>query len=404
MRKILCLLMSCFISAQLCTYGVFAEGKEQQTVSGADFHFIVDLSNVIIPDTVCFELCVDGETYTQSAFINQLTDSFDIHFDTEPYALYTPMILTLTGGAAGVQFYETIYGAGDSMQMCAYTLEGDSRIINDFSMTCFPNHRFRIDMYKDYVRMELTQPAYLDGDTCMVPIIEVAKSLGLDAYYDKEYNSVYTGIGDKSVLFNLDTTYATVLGQDTELPAAPVFIGWTVMAPLRTLTDAFASEVTVQDEGGYYNVNIGRSEAVKEYNDTISKAYMVNGIGSRTNYLIWVSKYEYTVRVYQGQKGDWQLIKSYPCAIGAPGTPTVTGQFEYIEKQAYWNYGSYYCGPIMRFYNGYALHSTLQYWNGGAYDGRVGMMISHGCVRMNPPDINWLADNIPLHTRIYITN
>ena len=69
-------------------------------------------------------------------------------------------------------------------------------------------------------------------------------------------------------------------------------------------------------------------------------------------------------------------------ALGAWNTPTITGQFEYIERTE-WDYPSYYVGPVLRFYNGYALHSTLLYYNGTEYDGRVGVNISHGCVRLH---------------------
>ena len=69
-----------------------------------------------------------------------------------------------------------------------------------------------------------------------------------------------------------------------------------------------------------------------------------------------------------------------------------------------WDYPGYYVGPVMRFHNGYALHSTLLYYGGGEYDGRVRVNISHGCVRLHPQDINWLASYIPLGTKIYITN
>ena len=33
----------------------------------------------------------------------------------------------------------------------------------------------------------------------------------------------------------------------------------------------------------------------------------------------------------------------------------------------------------------------------------VGVNISHGCVRLHPSDINWIANTIPFYTRIYIT-
>ncbi len=129
-----------------------------------------------------------------------------------------------------------------------------------------------------------------------------------------------------------------------------------------------------------------------------------NNIWSDTPYLIWVSKANFRVSVFLKENGEWDCIKHFPCSIGAPGTPTITGQYRYYQYQDKWDYGSYYVGPIMRFYGGYAIHSTLVNNNGTDRDGRVGKMISHGCVRVRPENINWLTYYVPLGTKIYITN
>lgn len=133
---------------------------------------------------------------------------------------------------------------------------------------------------------------------------------------------------------------------------------------------------------------------------------VVNGnrIWSDTDYLIWVSKSNYMVSVFLKEAGSWHCIKYFKCSIGAPSTPTVTGQYRYYQYQTRWQYNGYYVGPIMRFYGGYAIHSTLVNNNGTDRDGRVGKMISHGCVRVRPENINWLTSYVPLGTKIYITN
>ena len=128
------------------------------------------------------------------------------------------------------------------------------------------------------------------------------------------------------------------------------------------------------------------------------------GVWSNTPYLVWVSKANFTVNVFLRDNGRWNLIKEFPCSIGAPSTPTITGQYVYHQYQDRWQYNGYYVGPIMRFYRGYALHSTLVNNNGTDRDGRVGKQISHGCVRLRPDDINWMVSYIPLDTKIYITN
>ena len=143
---------------------------------------------------------------------------------------------------------------------------------------------------------------------------------------------------------------------------------------------------------------------------TASKKYAVEkhvndkAIWSDTPYLIWVSKANYTVNVFYRENGRWNLINEFPCSIGSPSTPTITGQYKYHQYQQKWQYNGYYVGPIMRFYRGYALHSTLIYNDGTPKDPRVGKQISLGCVRMRPEDITWLSEIIPLETKVYITN
>ena len=128
------------------------------------------------------------------------------------------------------------------------------------------------------------------------------------------------------------------------------------------------------------------------------------GIKSDTDYLVWVSKANYTVSVFLKRDWGWDLIKQFDCAIGAPSTPTVTGEFTYHQYQDKWQYSGYYVGPIMRFYNGYAIHRTLVNNNGTHRDARVRCQISHGCVRVLPENARWLTDYVPLGTKIYVTN
>lgn len=126
-------------------------------------------------------------------------------------------------------------------------------------------------------------------------------------------------------------------------------------------------------------------------------------IKSETPYTVWVSKANFRVNVYLSENGQTRLIKSFPCSIGAPLTPTITGQYKYYQYQPRWSYSGYYVGPVMRFYGGYAIHSTLVNNDGTDRDGRVGKMISHGCVRVRPNDMQWLADYVSMGSTIYIT-
>lgn len=139
------------------------------------------------------------------------------------------------------------------------------------------------------------------------------------------------------------------------------------------------------------------------YQYKVEKFVNDRGITSDTGYLIWVSKANFKVNVFYNNTGKWKYVNDIPCSIGAVDTPTVTGEFIYHQQQPKWQYNGYYVGPIMRFYRGYAIHTTLINNNGTDRDARVGKMISHGCVRVRPNDMKWLVDYIPLNTKVYVT-
>ena len=179
-------------------------------------------------------------------------------------------------------------------------------------------------------------------------------------------------------------------------------MGGLTYVPLSRVAKYFDCDYEVVEDNEYYkSVNMD----ISKYSQAFKKAGYINSLNlsSRTDYLIWISKKDYKVTLFKGEKGHWRYVWSATCAIGAPSTPTVEGSFEYIDTQSRWQYPGYYCGPIMRFYRGYALHSTLIYNNGTPMDNRVGVKISHGCIRLRPDDINWLYKTTPMYTRIYVT-
>ena len=136
---------------------------------------------------------------------------------------------------------------------------------------------------------------------------------------------------------------------------------------------------------------------------TAEKFAKANNFNSDTDYLIWVSKKNFKVYVFLKRDYGWDCIRQIPCSIGASKTPTVTGEFTYLKYHNKWFYDKYYVGPVMRFYNGYAIHSTLIKYDGTDHDARLGKKISQGCVRVLQKDARWLTDYVPLGTKIYVT-
>lgn len=145
-----------------------------------------------------------------------------------------------------------------------------------------------------------------------------------------------------------------------------------------------------------------------DYDPEVKTAWVnLKGYSSQTKYLVWVNLTYQRVNIFEGSQGNWKLIRECLCGSGKPSTPTIKGVFTTSYKQTAWNYGSYYCGPIVRFYgsSGYAFHSRLEYWPMNSdryYDARIGFPISHGCLRMYNDDIWFMYNNIPNGTTVVV--
>lgn len=105
------------------------------------------------------------------------------------------------------------------------------------------------------------------------------------------------------------------------------------------------------------------------------------GYYSSTNWLVRVDTNTCTVTVYNGSRGSWVLVNELICSLGAPWTPTVTGEFTVTGKG--YSFGSgYTCYYYTQFYGDYLFHSVL--YNQGTFNiqnGRLGQKLSHGCIR-----------------------
>ena len=359
------------------------------------------------------ESTVEIELYSMNnAFLGKMCESVSngkeklyLSFDVPRYTLGDSFKVKLTSGLNSLKYYDDIYYPQNEFIITTYSYTNDYGVItkgNSFIFEGDPYCNKGIVMYNEWGMMELDPEARLIDGVAYVPVRQVAESLGLDVRYDERYHSVAVSIGDKEVAYNIGSDITNYFGTDKQMSGSTRSIEGSVFVPVRSLAEAFETGIEVLDFGDHLDVIIGKSKLYREYLDS----FPINrdGIGSKTNYLVWVSKHEYKVRVFTGQVKNWTLVAEFPCAIGAPDTPTITGQYDYFSRESIWEYEDYYVGPIMRFYNGYALHSTLRnYGAGDEYDGRVGVMISHGCVRLHPEDIQWMVDTVPLYSRIYVT-
>ncbi len=372
------------------------------TASTLDFKVMIDDKKYVIDSFIKIEVYDKNGVLagTDREWIGGITESVDLHYDVPEYELGDTFTVKLVEGVDTLKYYDTAIRPGESFEVETswYTDDsGKAAAYNSYIFSAVPLWEKEVFVYVGGDMLKLPSRAKIVDGSTIVPARAVAEAMGISVYYDKDYDSVVCSVGDKQIIYNLGSAYATFFGEDLYLPVAAQYYAGNTYIPVRSLADAFEAPIESKDFGDHLDIIIGESEIVRQ-----SEPVNQWNISSRTNYMVWVSKSEYTVRVYEGSKNKWRKIYTAPCAIGAPGTPTITGSFEYIER-TFWDYGSYYVGPVLRFHNGYALHSVLLYYGGGEYDGRVGVRISHGCVRLKAKDINWIANTIPIRTRIYIT-
>ena len=149
---------------------------------------------------------------------------------------------------------------------------------------------------------------------------------------------------------------------------------------------------------GYRVNSIGKA-------DLDSMDWKAQGYSSNTNYLILVNRSLHKVAIYRRSEGLWSPIKKWYCGDGKSSTPTIEGNFTVGIKMLYFDSGSARCWYATQFCGNYLFHSVLYYqnsWPASVMDGRVGVGVSHGCVRLQVDNAEWIYDNIPRVTKVIV--
>lgn len=383
------------LSMLLCVGLSFAE----ETQDKVTVHLEIDQISTMEEGEVVLSLCDSEQTLLDEerfAVAYGLT-SVNVTFSVPEYTIGKAFLLHLTDGASALRFNGDT-GIDMTLQTYSYTNEaGEGVYQTTFYMALEPS-------WQRKAIIELSGEAAAVDDRLVenelfVPL-SFLEELRVDVAQNDGTYLLTSDLGGYSMRFFDDNVYAEKNWVGYNL-SHPVFCeDGTTFVPLSDVAVYFACNYAEEDDGYVKRVSLTPSV----YSRNPAEKY-INSIDmtSRTNYLIWISKSEYTVYVFKGSSEKWTLLDSFPCAIGATTSPTIEGQFEYIEQLNRWTYPDFYCGPVMRFYNGYAIHSTLLRYDGGFYDNRVGIKISHGCIRVRPDKIQWLVETIPFYSRIYIT-
>ena len=150
---------------------------------------------------------------------------------------------------------------------------------------------------------------------------------------------------------------------------------------------------------GYRLQAHGAMILTEQYNMSIR----AQSYSSSTSYLMLVDRAACKVGIFTGRQGAWNFLYFWDCAPGTAATPTVSGVFTVQSKGYYFDSGSSRCYWYTQFYGNYLFHSVLySKYTGDLVDGRVGIPLSHGCVRLVIGNAKWIYDNIPSGTKVVV--
>lgn len=153
-----------------------------------------------------------------------------------------------------------------------------------------------------------------------------------------------------------------------------------------------------------HNIYISTKFLRKDLNKNNITSYVNSkNLNSITKYLVVVDTKNFKTIIFTGSKNKWKLINNYSCTIGKPATPTPKGSFTVgIKGLSFGENHGYKCRYYTQIKGNYLFHSIIYNLNGSVRDGRLGMALSDGCVRLSLNNAKWIWANIPKGTRIYI--
>ncbi|MDO5147385.1 MAG: fibronectin type III domain-containing protein [Eubacteriales bacterium] len=139
----------------------------------------------------------------------------------------------------------------------------------------------------------------------------------------------------------------------------------------------------------------------KKYSTEVKEAFVnARGYSSPNSYLIWISHYTQQVSIFKGKKGNWSMIKTFPCASGTAKNHSPIGVYKITYKEPGWYYNTTKNLYVTHFAGRNSFH-TRPLWNSGAVQNpTIGKPASHGCIRCYNGDAKYIYDNMPSGTTV----
>lgn len=173
------------------------------------------------------------------------------------------------------------------------------------------------------------------------------------------------------------------------------------------------SDEIQQKKESYFNsldskptVKVSTSSEITNLSAINSKSINTLKISSETKYLIYVSTSEQKTYIFAGSANKWNIYKTFICSTGISEQPTPLGVFK-IHMRGDWFFAEKYKqgAKYWTAFKGtnYLFHSVpYDRTATNIVDTTMGKPASHGCIRLNTQDAEWLHDNIPDDTQVII--
>lgn len=147
-----------------------------------------------------------------------------------------------------------------------------------------------------------------------------------------------------------------------------------------------------------------KTRAEESYINNAIKYVNSNNFVSNTKYFIWVDLKNFKVNIFTGTTNNWKIVHSYLCTIGKKATPTPKGTYTVGVKGLYFGVNKgYKCWYYTQFKGNYLFHSIIYNLDGSIKDGRLGMALSDGCIRLEKVNAKWIFDNVLEGSKVLIS-
>lgn len=169
----------------------------------------------------------------------------------------------------------------------------------------------------------------------------------------------------------------------------------------------------VTSGGGYYYYD--------EYGNRTQWSYVayrawekVKNIGSTSRYIFAIDNSNCHTVVFSGSKGNWKPVFDWVCGVGNDKLGRTFRGITYVTNNRGYRMGNdpdyfYWTSFKDNVLGGQRFHSIAYYRPNGTsiksehsavFDGRLGMKITHGCVRLPLENAKWIYYNAPAGTTV----